>query len=154
MCSAVLLDRMLPPVSMESWTAIKKVLPQCGGDSSSRLGPYPKAACPKCHIGCWLVRELFTLVNKLVQTNYILICNFALKKDHFTRLDSKRIHKSKYIDRTMKSFWPRTIKFNARTNTHQVNMFYQRLPKWVSLLTLSDLVIPTGITNFLIPRLL
>ena len=39
----------------------KKVLHKCVGDISSCLGPYPKAACPKCHVGCRLGRELFTL---------------------------------------------------------------------------------------------
>ena len=43
---------------MAPWTAIKKALPQCGGDTSSYAGPYPTAACPQCHIGCWLDREL------------------------------------------------------------------------------------------------
>ena len=58
------LDRMLRPVSMEPWTAIKKALPQCGGDTSSCLGTYPTAACSELHIGCpWtVIKKGFTPV--------------------------------------------------------------------------------------------
>ena len=46
---------------LTSWTAIKKkALPQCDGDTSSCLGPYPRAICPKFHIGSRL-GENFTL---------------------------------------------------------------------------------------------
>ena len=40
-------------LSMEPWTATKKVLSysQCGGDTSSSPGPYPTAACPEFHVG-------------------------------------------------------------------------------------------------------
>ena len=44
-----LLNLFLPPVSMEPWTAIKKALPQCDGDTSSCPCPYPMAPCPQCH---------------------------------------------------------------------------------------------------------
>ena len=37
---------------MAPWTAIKKPLPQCGGDTSSCPNPYPMGACPEFHIGC------------------------------------------------------------------------------------------------------
>ena len=39
----------------------QKGFTQCGGDTSSCLGPYPMAACLKFYIGCRLGRELFTL---------------------------------------------------------------------------------------------
>ena len=52
---------MLLPVSMESWTAIKKALSQCSDDTNFCPGPYPMAVFPQRHIGCWLDRELFTL---------------------------------------------------------------------------------------------
>ena len=63
---------------MEPWTAIKKGLPQCGGDTSSCPGPYPTAACPEFHIGCRLGRELFTLptynnLNCIVLMNNIYV---------------------------------------------------------------------------------
>ena len=49
------------PQFMEPWAATKKDLHQCGGDTSSCLGPYPMAACPEFYIGCRLGREIFTL---------------------------------------------------------------------------------------------
>ena len=36
-------ETMLPPVSMEPWTAIKKTLPQCDSETNSCPGPYPMA---------------------------------------------------------------------------------------------------------------
>jgi hypothetical protein len=47
--------------SMDAWAVIKKASQECGGDTSSCLGPYPTAACPEFHIGCRLDWELFTL---------------------------------------------------------------------------------------------
>ena len=47
--------------SMEPWAATEKALHQCGGDSSSCPGPYPKADRPEFHVGYWLGREPFTL---------------------------------------------------------------------------------------------
>ena len=43
--------RMLLPISMDPWAAIKKVLHYCEGDTSSCPGPYPTAFCPKFHVG-------------------------------------------------------------------------------------------------------
>ena len=37
---------------MSPWTVIKKALLQCGGATSSCLGPYPTVARPEFHISC------------------------------------------------------------------------------------------------------
>ena len=42
---------ILPPMSMEPWTATKKALHQRGGDTSSFLGHYPTVACPEFLVG-------------------------------------------------------------------------------------------------------
>ena len=65
---------MLLPVSMESWTTIKNTLSLCGGDTSSCPGPYRMAACSRCHIGCWLDRQLFTLSHMIGKGIKLSLC--------------------------------------------------------------------------------
>jgi hypothetical protein len=39
--------------SMNPWAATKKALHWRGGDTGSCLDPYPMAACPEFHVGCY-----------------------------------------------------------------------------------------------------
>ena len=78
---------MLPPMSVELWTAIKKTLHQCGGDTSPCLHPYPMAACPEFQFSCRLGREIFTFPAYI---NYIVI--------NFTKCDRRlNLCKGKYV---------------------------------------------------------
>ena len=51
------------------WSHGLKALPQCGGDTSSSLGPYPMAVCLKFYVSCRLGRELFSCVHRAMDCN-------------------------------------------------------------------------------------